>query len=316
MSIRRILPSAVAIVLMLGTSHAHAQGEPPLNAADPRPKPLTGVDAICANSDAVSQSAMTDLGELGEIPSVDQLMLDVTARDAAYKAQSIEPRNGGLNPDYVRTEDELRRIAHKERQALIAWNCRQLSAHAPTTSGSPITNYPDYWLWLNVGYYPEPNDWAYRNYCGPASTQVALSARLPASQIPNIDTIGAEEGINPNWGVYMTAVRDVLNRRLGTTFYVANGAGNATNFRNRISADLSSGYALVTGLKTGGMSGWTRDVDHIVTIYAMYTGYPNPIAFTETSSPVAGYSGSYWRSESSAFDFYNWFVSRNDVQAW
>jgi hypothetical protein len=111
-----------------------------------------------------------------------------------------------MDPNYVYTEKERRAITAKDKL---------VEQYTKERIGSRYIG-PQL---LQVGTWKEPNDYAHRNYCGPGAAQVALDARLPASQVPDIDTLGAEMNINPNSGVYMTDLRDVLNNRLNTTWY-------------------------------------------------------------------------------------------------
>jgi hypothetical protein len=182
---------------------------------------------------------------------------------------------------------------------------------------STTTNLYRYYM-LSVGVWREPNDYAHRNYCGPASTQVALDARLPWWQIPDIDTLGREENIDPNWGVAASAIQRVLNTRLGTTWYWLNSSSSASDLALKIRVDLSNQFAMVTGLKTGGMPGWgTRNVNHIVTVYGYYrssTGQTEYVYYTETAGSVAGYNGTYQNAVSLA-SFWR-YVQANNVQVW
>lgn len=215
----------------------------------------------------------------------------------------------GADPNYVPTEEELKAIAAKEAMAT-----QHLQERRGTNSVSP--NSLGYHV-LSVGTWLEPNDWAHRNYCGPGSTQVALDARLATSDVPSIDTLGTEENIDPNWGVYTTAIRDVLNTRLNTTWYVANGASGEAGLKTRIVTDIDAGYAMVTGVRTGLMPGWGGyDVNHLVAVY----GYNEPNAstlyayYTETAGSVAGYNGTY-RNTATGSNFWN-YVSGNNSQVW
>jgi hypothetical protein len=198
-----------------------------------------------------------------------------------------------------------------------------LSQLAQTTRGVTTQAYPGYWQWVSVvnNKWIEPENAAYVNYCGPSAGQVALDVRLEDWQIPSLYDIGQEMYINPSWGVYMTSVRDVLNRRLNTTWYEASGSGNANNFVSRASADLTRNYAMVTALQTSGLPGWGPvNVNHIVTVYAMYVGDGTySIAWVDTASNMARHNqpgGSYLNYMYLGRDFYNGYVSRNDVQAW
>ena len=217
------------------------------------------------------------------------------------------PHNGNIDPSYIPTEEELQRIAVKNAAADQHMKDRK-NQITPLTLGSHI---------LSVGTWKEPNDAAHVNYCGPGATQVALDARLPASSVPNIDIIGAEEDIDPSWGVYATNIAPVLNDRLDTTFYVVDGASSKAGLQTRIVTDIDSGYVMITGVKTGGMPGWgTMDVYHIVAIY----GYNEKslsnttVYYTETAAPMAGYAGTY-RNSKSLNTFWN-YVIPNNVQVW
>lgn len=215
-----------------------------------------------------------------------------------------------MDPNYVYTEKERRAIAAKEKQMQEYLKTR--------ASGYGL---------LSVGTWLEPDDYAHRNYCGPGAAQVALDARLPASQVPDIDTLGAEMNINPNSGVYMTDLRDVLNDRLNTTWYSCSSSDSRETLYNRIVANIDSGYALVTGCVTDQMPGWELSANHIVAVYGYLDagvirstekpqarlGYDS-VFYTETSRPSAGYYGGYRQSApKQAFWTY---VSPNDIQAW
>jgi hypothetical protein len=243
------------------------------------------------------------------VPSIETLMQQIIEKDQMAKNGGSHI-NGGLDPNYVRTQGEIRQAAEKQRQAIIDFNER-------ITESKSGVRPMGYMAGVSVGYYPEPNDYAHRNYCGPGATRVALSVRIPADQMPSIDTVGTEENIDPNWGVYMTAVGATLNQHLGTSWYEVNGASDVNHFITRVSTDFNANYALVTGLTTSGLPGWgTYNTNHIVTVNGMYMGDAYPTYYVDTASSYAGYSGNYNVSVSSATDFFNNHVYYNNTQAW
>lgn len=217
------------------------------------------------------------------------------------------PHNGSIDPNYVPTAEELQAVAAKNAAANQHMKDRK-NQISPLTLGSHI---------LSVGTWKEPNDAAHVNYCGPGATQVALDARLPATSVPNIDTIGAEENIDPSWGVYATSIAPVLNTRLNTTFYVVDGASSKAGLQTRIVTDIDSGYVMVTGVKTGAMPGWSGyDVYHIVAVYGYneVSGTNTTVYYTETAAAMAGFTGTY-RNSKSLDTFWN-YVLPNNVQVW
>jgi hypothetical protein len=209
-----------------------------------------------------------------------------------------------MDPNYVYTAEELEAIAAKE--ALVE---QHVQRRAGTRSIARKI--------LRVGKWLEPNDWDHRNYCGPGATQVVLDARLPYWDVPDIDTIGEEENIDPNSGVWLSDIKTVLNDRLNTTWYEVNGSGSGSSLYNRITSDIDNDYALVTGCETGLMGGWNgRDVGHIVAVYGywIWTGSNQYVYYTETAGSVAGYNGSY-RQRATRQDFWG-YVAGNDTQVW
>lgn len=225
--------------------------------------------------------------------------------------------NGGIDPNHVVTQEEVAAIAKKdalaeqymqdEFQKLVG----QVSAAYLQTKTVSLEQQ-----------WKEPNDWPHRNYCGPGSTQVALDARLPKAQVPNIDTLGSEEGIDPNWGVTMNSIRNVLNTRLNTSFYVVSAASGSSQLTTWIKSDVDSGYALITGVNAKGMPGWSLSTNtpHIVAVVG-YTQYVESsgiyfanVIYSETASATAGYSGAF-QQQLGLSTMWS-FVSQNNSQAW
>lgn len=213
------------------------------------------------------------------------------------------------DPNYVCSPEELEQLAAKEVLAAENMARHESQKAEPESIGGKS---------LSVGVWQEPNDYAHRNYCGPGATQVALDARLPASSVPNINTLGTEENIDPNSGVWMSDVCRVLNTRLSTFWYENSGSGSGSQFYSRVVLNIDTNYALVTGVKTGSMPGWGgRNVNHIVAVY----GYNEPslnsqyVKYVETAAAAAGYSGPYWQPAVSRNTFWT-YVSGNNTQCW
>jgi len=208
-----------------------------------------------------------------------------------------------MDPNYVYTAEELEAIAAKE--ALVE---QHVQRRAGTRSIARKI--------LRVGTWKEPNDWEHRNYCGPGATQVALDARLPYWDVPDIDTIGEEENIDPNSGVYLSDIKIVLNDRLNTTWYEVNGSGSGSSLYNRITFDIDHDYALVTGCKTDEMPDWSVNAGHIVAVYGywIWAGSNQYVYYTETAGSVAGYNGRY-RQRATRQKFWT-YIAGNDTQVW
>ncbi|MES4787646.1 MAG: hypothetical protein C4294_19635 [Nitrospiraceae bacterium] len=80
--------------------------------------------------------------------------------------------------------------------------------------------------------------------------------------------------------------------------------------------DIDNDHVMVTGLRTGGMPGWDRDVYHIVAVYGYFTDATGPIYayYTETAAPRAGYSGNYQNSMTTS-NLWNKVIPNNSKAA-
>lgn len=214
-----------------------------------------------------------------------------------------------MDPNYVYTAEELEAIAAKDR---LAKQHREQRI-SPLSIGKKI---------LAVGVWKEPNDWEHRNYCGAGATQVALDARLPYWEVPDIETVADELDLDPDSGSWVCHstdpdIRDVLNDRLDTDWYWCSGSGSGNTLYNRIVWDMDHDYALVTGCETDEMDGWGgHHALHIVAVYGYWepTGSTQYVYYTETSGSVAGYDGPY-RQRATRQEFWT-YVDGNDAQAW
>lgn len=230
------------------------------------------------------------------------------------KTSTVSPAigvNGGIAPDYVFTPEEIQRMLMRDIQAqkyyLQKKSDNAFAMPQPDSIGGKT---------LAVGYWPEPNDPDHVNYCGPAATQVAIDARLPSGDVPDLETLAAEEKLDPSWGVYMTDLCPVLNNHLNTTRYGVSSASSSSQFYAWVVSDIDNNYALVTGVRTDNMPGWDHGANHIVAIHGYWepTGSYQTIKYVETASPIAGYTGSYYQSvERNTFFGY---VVGNNVQCW
>jgi hypothetical protein len=240
--------------------------------------------------------------------------ITVTVPNISDSVDATGPMLNGSDPNYVPTGAELKFNVEKEAQAeqymqqLRNLKANDLTPNGPTPIGERYLSFEQQWH--------EPDDWAHRNYCGPGATQVALDARLPAAQVPNIDTIGADENIDPNNGVTTQAIRTELNRLLNVTFYAVSAAADQNALETRLFFDIERGYSMVTALMTLGMPGWgTRNTRHIVATYGYRATAAKTYAYyIETAAPTAGYNGSYYNNKGMP-TFWLW-VAGNNSQVW
>ncbi|MDY0389023.1 MAG: hypothetical protein RBT65_18270 [Methanolobus sp.] len=228
-------------------------------------------------------------------------MMVVPITIAPVFAQQSPPINGSVPPNYT-----FPRVDNPAYQ-------RKLNQVKPAQiNAEPILKKTLYVGTNNQ--FKEPENWAYVNYCGPASTQVALRARI--TNIPSLDSIGQCEYIDPNWGVYMSNVTPCLNSYLNTSFYWTDYAPDSATLASRLKSDVDQGYAMLTGVYTSGMGGWSFGTYHIITLF----GYDNTsstnkkVDYVDTASSIAGYNGLYFNFVS--LDNLWWNISQNNVQAW
>ena len=169
------------------------------------------------------------------------------------------------------------------------------------------------------GQFKEPNDYAHRNYCGPAASQVVIRART--SNVPNLETLASEEYLNPEWGVSDQSIPPVLNSHLGTSHYGFGVASSVHTLLNWLGSDVDSGWAMITSLRTyyyasGYLGGWGIDAAHIVAL----RGYSAPVSggvsvhYADTAAQAAGYYGSYFMSYN-VDTFWN-YVTLSNGQVW
>jgi hypothetical protein len=230
---------------------------------------------------------------------------------SAVEADSPSPiPSGGNNTlgPYTPTQEELAKLAAKNSAALAHYN--QKSIVSALAKGN-----------LNVGngeQYREPNDYAHRNYCGPSATQVAIRART--TTVPGLETVAKGEYLTQGSGVWIANITPYINKYLKTTWYLTGYASNQTELRVWINLDIDSKYALITGVWTAGMPGWSVSADHIITVFAYdFTTPTKYISYVDTASEYAGHhyksGGAYFNWWIKLDTFWNW-VNNNDAQTW
>ena len=146
-----------------------------------------------------------------------------------------------------------------------------------------------------------PDDYAHRNYCGPAATQVTIRART--TNVPGLEAVATYEHLDPNSGVGDGAVRDALNHYLNTNFYLLSVPSSETNFLDWMGSDIDLGYASTTSLQTynntnGYLPGWTLNAAHIVAMRGYYVDPSGTIYvhYVDTAGTAAGYNGAYFNN--------------------
>lgn len=217
--------------------------------------------------------------------------------------------HSAIDPNYRPTQEELDRLATKT-------NAAKEYANGITSSVTPMLMYLSNSVY--VGYaeqFRELEDPAYVNYCGPSSTQVTMRART--TSIPSLEEIAVKEKFDN--GVWMVDVTPALNYFLGTTWYVTGYASGPTQLEQWYGLDTDSGYAMMTGVTTGGMPGWgSYNVYHIVTIYGYDLTVGHEVRFVDTSSEMAGHhyaNGGAYFNLANLSTFWLW-VYPDNVQSW
>lgn len=181
----------------------------------------------------------------------------------------------------------------------------------------------------------EPNDWAHRNYCGPATIQVTIDAQIPKSMAPNIEDVKdrinllTPGGFNPDtfgttdvamckylWDHYVNVIR------FGERYQAPplTGATQQTLW-NQLVRHVDKNYTVPTGAMSGSLKDWGRDSRHIVALIGYDASLENsiyPVAmhqmrYTETSGSAAGYNGSEFKIWYPGADVWS-AISRNNTQ--
>ncbi len=169
--------------------------------------------------------------------------------------------------------------------------------------------------------FPEPNDVAHANYCGPAASRVLIANWT--NNIPSLDTMASEEKTNQGkTGTYIQDMVGPINQAIGQNYYNWHQAGSQQAFSNMIGQDiLEKHHPLITGILTiygqAVLNGWDYSgfsVTHIITIYGFDFTSPNAgyIEYYETAGTVAGTNAT--GPNSIDYNTFWTLVSQNDIQ--
>lgn len=220
-------------------------------------------------------------------------------------ADGPDLNGGGRDPNYVYSPQELNAIAAKKAKAKHYMRKRiaDLSTEEPEISSTLYVPETDA--------FKEKNDYAHRNYCGPAATKIILYTWVgDGVALPTMNEIGQGEQIDPSWGVYNWRVRDYLNNWLPdhvTPYnwdYVESTGSTKADLKSYILTDIDYGWGMESALWTGSedgelMLGWetTRlNVRHISAIrgYRMSTTR-FIVYYVESGQSAQGYYGSFYQ---------------------
>lgn len=205
---------------------------------------------------------------------------------------------------------------------LDAWKA-VLAQHGVGPANGDPGNYGGTQGSVSVTAYAEPNSYAYRNYCGPGSSQVVISNWI--GTVPSIDTLASQAQTNPNQGPYLSNMVGPINNDAGTGgFYINQAAGSQGTFSNWIGSDIYVDQKpLITAIETmaGGntLNGWGllgRPVAHIIAMYGynFVTRGAGTASYVETSGTVAGTTATGRNNYS--YDPFWVLVQANNGQIW
>jgi hypothetical protein len=150
-------------------------------------------------------------------------------------------------------------------------------------------------------------------YCGPASTKIALSARVSP---PSQDTLASSLGTTTNGTDDTSNVVATLNRYLGTTWYERKPVNDPPTQAQRdllkqdIVFDVDRGWAIVANV----VSGWRPPGYPSGTIYhyVAVVGYANGGDSAVIADPAgAGAGGSSWNNVPKTYT-----ISTYDLGTW
>jgi hypothetical protein len=173
--------------------------------------------------------------------------------------------------------------------------------------------------------YVQPDEHAFRNYCGAGSATVVISHFDPAfAETVDLYQLGTEMDLDPGMGVWIRDIAGPVNARVNAragqelNWYRFARAASLDDFRWMLEFDVrQNGVPLITGLMTRGLPGWGEsDYGHIVAVYG-YTRDPGGtewVTYADTAPAASGYEGpvfvtveleTFWQA-----------VSRNSAQVW
>lgn len=162
---------------------------------------------------------------------------------------------------------------------------------------------------LSVQVEPEPGDYEHRNYCAEGAIAALLSTWTNA--VPSIDDIGALANVSETRGTRgpdaAQAINQYLRQITGTSRYAYSTAyiTSPEKLKSQIEINLSGlgrfahaghGSAVVVHVWTATLPGWNGwQASHAIAVFGYDFTPGNPggdtVTYTESASPVAGYTG-------------------------
>ncbi len=162
---------------------------------------------------------------------------------------------------------------------------------------------------MAVRVYPEPNDYAHRNYCAEGAIAVLLSTWTDA--VPSLDAIGVAAHVVESYGTTGTkavvAINSYLAQITGSSRYAYAGTHvtSLAVFQQQLETDLSGlgrlagaghGSPVLVHVMTATLPGWNGyQAQHMIAV----TGYnlsagtagADTVTYVESAGSVAGYNG-------------------------
>lgn len=274
--------------------------------------------------------AATPPAEAARLATTAVMAVDASAANAA----ATSAINASKVSDEVRQQtQEKEALQERLRQVSSAGGARvgepvdgdQVSVKEPVFRGE-LKLAPDAAAgFAYVQPYLEPDNYAYRNYCGPGAATVLLSHWDPGypSKV-NIDDLGRRMDLDPDSGVWIRDIVKPVNEDLSAmagadlNWYRYGKAQTLDDFRTMLDIDLNqNGVPLITGLMTKGLPGWgEQDVGHIVAAYG-YTRDADGrewVTYADTASSASGYEGAVLQTVDMGTFWHA--VSGNSAQVW
>ncbi len=162
---------------------------------------------------------------------------------------------------------------------------------------------------LAVRIYPEPNDYAHRNYCAEGAIAALLSTWTAA--VPSLDAIGVAAHVVESYGTTganaAVAINSYLDQITGSQRYSYTGT-HVTSlpvFQAQLESDLSGlgrlasaghGSPVLVHVMTATLPGWDGyHAQHMIAVigynFSAGTAGGDTVTYAESAGSVAGYNG-------------------------
>ncbi len=179
----------------------------------------------------------------------------------------------------------------------------------PPATPAPTTPAPKLEVELAVRIYPEPNDYAHRNYCAEGAIAVLLSTWTAA--VPSLDAIGVAANVVESYGTTganaVVAINSYLGEITGSQRYSYTGT-HVTSlpvFQAQLESDLSGlgrlassghGSPVLVHVMTATLPGWDGyQAQHMIAVigynFSAGTAGGDTVTYAESAGSVAGYNG-------------------------